>query len=196
MRERTKKVYGVGINDTKHQVQRKGEGYICPVYLKWRNMLQRCYSKNSYTNCKVCDNWKIFSNFQNWVNTLEIEDLSNFHLDKDLLGDGSIYDEDSCCFLHPIVNTFITNSVNSLNLKGCTLDKRGGKLIYNVQVRNPLTKKKEHLGRVYCVAVGHKMWVARKKEILEDIITQGLVTDNTIQEALRVKIDTLMESLK
>lgn len=40
-------------------------------YIKWRDMLTRCYGKNqkrAYDDCSVCDEWMIYENFERWYN--------------------------------------------------------------------------------------------------------------------------------
>lgn len=166
-----RKVYGVGINDSGYNIQKKGKGYICPYYLKWRNMLQRCYSQNSYKGCVVCEEWKIFSMFKKWavLQSVPPESMNNYHLDKDLLGRGSkIYSPDTCCFLSPLLNTFMTNCIGGNPLKGTTVKKSNG-LIF-AQVKNPLLNKTEYLGVCSTREEGHTLWLRRKKEILEEVI--------------------------
>lgn len=181
-----RKVYGVGINDSGYNIQEKGKGYVCPFYLKWRNMLQRCYSKNKYDDCEVCESWKVFSHFKEWAVSQDIpsEELSKYHLDKDLLRNGSkLYSPETCCFLPPLVNTFMTNCIGGNPLKGTTYKKRSG-LIF-AQVKNPITGKTEYLGTCSTREEGHYLWLQRKKEILEDILVTEKQLSCKIVNALR-----------
>ncbi len=193
LRNESRKVYGVGINDSDHQVQVYKKGYICPIYLKWRNMLQRCYDTKytrGYDGCVVCKHWHHFSNFEKWVLSLGIENISNLHLDKDILGDGNLYSESTCCFLHPIVNTFITNSLRG-ETKGITpVLRKDGVTVYNVQVRNPLTKKREYLGRVFYANEGINLWVSRKLEILQELYSRGYILQESVYLNLKEKIQS------
>ncbi len=190
-RRNRKLLYGVGINDSDHQTQSSEGGYICPVFLKWRNMLQRCYSKIGYNDCTVCEEWKVFSNFSKWVDGLGIdkENLCSLHLDKDLFSKGEKhYSPNTCCFLPPLLNTFMTNSLKGL--KGTSYHKNRGKFV--TQVNNPLTRKTEYLGYSTTKEEGHLKWVKRKCEILEEILISEEDLDVAIKdEIMEVFIKTL-----
>jgi hypothetical protein len=129
-----KKVYGVGINDSETPVQLKdSEGNVkwrCPFYTKWANMLKRCYSKASlserpnYGKSTVCEEWKSFSTFKDWMSC---QDHEGKCLDKDLLGDGTIYSPNVCVFIDSDVNSFIKSSKNKWGLpQGVALNSSGG----------------------------------------------------------------------
>ena len=71
-------VVGVGINDANYVVKKftKVNGKqtlvsFCPYYVRWHEMLQRCYSPNVRSNCclghEVCPEWLRFSNFRAWM---------------------------------------------------------------------------------------------------------------------------------
>lgn len=79
-------------------------------------MLKRCYcdkykSKNStYSDCDVCSEWLRFSNFEKWVREQNVENLSDFDLDKDLFSDGcKRYSPQTCCLIPHRINTAIAS---------------------------------------------------------------------------------------
>ena len=98
-------IHGQGIFDSSKTTKEEGKPYI-----KWRQMLERCYSEaykrkeQSYKHCYVCDEWKFYSNFKQWFNSHYIE---GFELDKDLLGDGVLYSPETCCFIPKHINLAI-----------------------------------------------------------------------------------------
>lgn len=103
----------------------------CPYYMTWANMLKRCYNnafkdKNpSYLNCKVVDEWFLFSNFKKWMVTQSWEGL---HLDKDILHKGNkTYGPEFCRFVTRKANSLIIeNRTNSGTLPaGVTFYKNG-----------------------------------------------------------------------
>jgi hypothetical protein len=119
-------VFGVGINNADYKqeerIRWKTEDGInkskllwqCPYHLKWHNILQRCYSpayhklKETYRDCYICDEWKLFSNFKAWM---ELQDWENKVLDKDLLIENNKeYSPDTCIFISRDLNTFLTLS--------------------------------------------------------------------------------------
>jgi hypothetical protein len=102
MKERL--VFGVGINDLPGW--RKKD---CPIYGTWYSMLIRCYSRNfqknnpSYKGVTVCEEWKSFSTFKQWM---EKKDYKDKCLDKDILIPGNKeYGPDACMFVDPLINT-------------------------------------------------------------------------------------------
>lgn len=67
----TKKlVFGFGIDD-REKKSFPGD----PYYVKWYQMLRRCYSeawhkkKPTYKGYQVCEEWRYFSNFKAWTLT-------------------------------------------------------------------------------------------------------------------------------
>ena len=176
-------VYGVGINDADYVV-RKG-GVFCPFYVRWSNMLKRCYNKASllaepsYENCYVGSEWLIFSNFKAWM---EKQDHVGKHLDKDLLSKGSnCYSKHTCCFITTTLNNFLINDKGNGLPSGVCLDKSRGN--YIAQVCNPFTKKNEYLGRFTSPEEAHNRWKTRKHELACQLANEQL--DSRIALALR-----------
>ncbi|MGB3724862.1 MAG: hypothetical protein WA981_03770 [Glaciecola sp.] len=113
-----KTVMGVGVNDAYYVVcERKssGERVWCPFYRRWVQMLARCYNESTikrqpcYQSSKVCDEWLVFSSFREWMINRE---WKGFHLDKDILGDGSLYSPKTCAFVTRKVNNFLRKAVD------------------------------------------------------------------------------------
>lgn len=75
----------------------------------WRNMMKRCYStkdmKGYYGYATVCDRWHCFStfladlptlnNFDLWLNPID----EKYNLDKDKIGNGTVYSPLNCQFI-------------------------------------------------------------------------------------------------
>lgn len=80
-----KLVFNVGINDL-------GYSRSQTFYIKWRGMLERCYSKRSliknksYSDCFVNKEWHLLSNFKKWFDKHYIE---GWQIDKDILVKGN-----------------------------------------------------------------------------------------------------------
>lgn len=192
-----KLVFGVGINDSNYVVQRKetiiinGKRkqkliWICPYYLTWKNMLQRCYStkyqnkKPTYIGCTVSDEWKTFSNFKDWMMT---QDFIDKHLDKDLLVEGNrVYGDKTCVFISGAVNMFTTDRGNDRGgfLIGVCWDK--GKSKFRSSCSNPFTKKIEHLGYFDCEQEAHEAWLKRKLELAHELASEQ--PDERVAESL------------
>lgn len=180
------------VNDANYQITLREDStnkskitWMCPFYLRWKNMLRRCYDSSyqqkypSYVGCYVCDEWLTFSNFKKWMET---QDWEGKHLDKDFLVAGNkVYSPNTCVFIHNIVNTF-TNQARKTDLPvGVHLNN--GKI--RAQVSNPLTKKREHLGYFKTEAAAHLAWKKRKNELAVNISESEYVTDPRIAKILK-----------
>lgn len=106
-KNKTKLVCGVGNNDLTYIGNEK-------VYLKWTNMLRRCYSSNyqskkpTYIGCTVCDEWLTFSNFKKWY---DLNNRVGMQMDKDVLVRGNkIYGPQFCRFVPSQINNLLLDS--------------------------------------------------------------------------------------
>lgn len=86
------------------------------AYIVWHNMLKRCYDeeflkiRKTYRGCRVCDEWKCFSTFEEWFN---INYIDGFCLDKDILFKGNKeYNPNSCSFVPNEINCLLTKRQN------------------------------------------------------------------------------------
>lgn len=130
-----KLVYGVGLNDANYAVTTKINSITlrCPIYVKWFNMLTRCYSdkfkekRTSYADCSVASDWLVFSSFKLWM---EKQDWAGKELDKDLLIQGNKkYSQETCLFIDRSINVlFISSSATrGKYMLGVSFHKREGK---------------------------------------------------------------------
>lgn len=153
---KNRKVYRIGINDADYVVEKGGD--FCPYYLRWKTMLFRVYKKpyTCYKNTNVCDEWLVFSNFKKWMET---KDWQGKHLDKDLLGDGTLYSPDTCCFIDPIVNSFIAKKpyIGKYEIGVSKSHNR-----YFARCSNPMTGKREVVGRFNCETAAMLAYKATK----------------------------------
>ena len=147
--KRRKLICGVGINDAPYSTllgyTQEGKQIRCPFYIKWKSLIQRCYSetywkqtnkhgslKNAqYEFCEVVDEWHRFTNFKSWM---EKQDWEGKHLDKDILVPGNtIYGPDTCMFIPPHINTMLVDQKSGKYGKGVWRDKRSN--IFRAQIR-------------------------------------------------------------
>lgn len=169
-------VFGVGINDVNSKTQeviKHADGtrkvvWVCPYYTKWYSMLRRCYSITHhrkfphYQDCEVFDDWKFFSNFKEWMNN---HDWEGKDLDKDLIKEGNRnYHPDLCCFLPPIVNTFMTDSKAKRGKYPLGVYFRKDTRKFKAQCGNPFTTKQVSLGSYDCPYKAHEVYKKKKFE--------------------------------
>jgi hypothetical protein len=78
----------------------------CPFYGKWKSMLERRQNlgdRPCYRDVTVCEEWKFFSAFKQWMETKDWEEK---YLDKDILIPGNKdYRLDACLFVNNQINT-------------------------------------------------------------------------------------------
>lgn len=106
-------ICGFGIYDGE-----KGKAYNSNVIYKlWSSMIERCYSEKmqknnpTYIGTKVCDEWKYYSNFENWAKDRYID---GYYLDKDIaLGDMKLYSPDTCSFVPAVINSCILDKTTN-----------------------------------------------------------------------------------
>lgn len=177
-------LYGVGINDAGYPVQTKAEGVVCKYYLRWRNMLSRCYSKRKgscYNNVTVCEDWLLFSNFKVWMKSQEklLGSLEGYQLDKDLLFKGNKeYSPENCIFLLTVLNNFIADG-NKDSVGTCLVDGK-----YQAKCFNPFTKQSEYLGVFDNKTLAHEAWRNRKSLLAVELLNYLGIKDKKIRNAI------------
>jgi len=168
-----KPIHGVGINDADYVVTPliNGKQVYCPFYLAWKGMISRCYDPSvrkrqpSYDGCTVCDEWKIFSNFKNWM---EKQDWKGREVDKDILVKGNkVYSPETCLMVRTITNTYVQDALslseNSAMGVQVTFTKAGVPR-YRAIAKNPLRNNSESLGTYDTEKECHQAWRRRKHE--------------------------------
>lgn len=193
-----KLVYGVGVNNAKYTTSqykiidgKRKRIWICPFYNRWKNMLERCYSEKlqnrhpSYLECVVCDEWLLFSNFRDWMET---EIWENAVLDKDILVSGNkVYSPTTSVFIHHKVNSFILDCNKSRGdyMIGVSFYKPTGK--FRASCRNPFNNRQENLGHFETEIEAHLAWKNRKHLLACELADSEYVTNERVAQSLRDK---------
>ena len=191
-------IHGVGVNDADYPVVRhenvdnkRKRVWMCPYYSRWATMLKRCYSQKhhsaqpTYTDCLVCNDWLVFSEFKRWM---EKQDWQDRALDKDLLiPNNRLYSPRTCVFVDVKINNFLLDSraTRGKYMIGCFLHKSSGK--FRAMCRNPFTDKHEHLGLFTNELQAHLAWKTRKHELACMLAESEYVDDPRVAEALRTR---------
>ena len=192
-----KLVLGVGVNDADYQIyesvvttdangkKKRKDVWICPFYLKWKHMLQRCYSvkfqerQPTYSGCSVCEEWLTFSNFKVWMET---QDWEGKQLDKDLLFSGNkVYSPDTCVFIGRRINTFLVESKASRGewIIGVYWHQDRNKFVAQC---NDGSGQQKHLGSFNTEIEAHQAWLAFKLEQAKILAAEQ--TDTRVAKAL------------
>lgn len=186
----TATIFSFGINDLLQEYRESGLIMDnCPYYKVWRQMIRRCNdskykSRNpTYSECKVCEDWRLFSNFKCWMAK---QDFHGKDLDKDLLIRGNkTYSPDTCAFIHRKVNKFVTDrhSGRLLITDGVYWHKVRCK--FYASCNNPFTGKLEHIGSFNCEVEAGTASKRRKHELACQLA--DLQTDDRVANALRAR---------
>ena len=189
-------VYNFGIYDVEKNSDNK------KYYTKWRGMIARCYSIKdaekypTYTDCKICDEWKYFSNFLSWCKNYESVcsiDCADYALDKDLKGSGE-YSPETCCLLPKSINTFLTikRRRNASGLIGVSYQKYNG--LFKAEINDFFNGERLFLGYYKTPEEAAKRYSLEKIKIAYGIEMKGLIDyDKTLEGLLVHKIEKLLE---
>lgn len=180
--EKQKRLYhGVGINDV-----------LCDgnstAYLHWAGILKRCYPTDAdkkagrykgYEKCKVCEEWKLFSNFEYWF---DHNYIPGYHIDKDILFPGNkIYSPETCLFVPPRINElFVRDNQKSYGkcCKGVIYNKRLHKYVAQL---SRCDRKSRHIGSFDTEEQAFSAYKISKesyiKEVADEYYAKGLISD-------------------
>jgi len=193
-KNKIKKVFGIGVNDSPEPVVRKEKvngkwrnAWVCPYYVVWCNMLSRCYyepflkRQPTYMGCSVCDEWIYFMTFKAWMMTQDFQDKQ---IDKDILSEGNkVYSPETCRFVDKEINYFLTDRGAARGEWPIGVDWYKASGEFRALCRNPFTKKQENLGHFTCPEAAHEAWRERKHQ--HALRWADLQDDPDIAEALR-----------
>ena len=186
-------VYGFGLNDVYYNNDgSKWIGLNCVFYQRWNNMLDRCYGgkAESYENCKVSDEWLIFSNFKKWM---EIKNWKGKELDKDIRIPGNkIYSKDTCCFVDKKLNNLFrgSNKTRGDYPKGVSLLKKYSNR-YKSRIR--VNGKVKSLGVYSTIDEASKAYIKERAKLILSI--SKIEKDNDIKKGLIKHYDILIAKL-
>lgn len=172
----------IGVNDSKTPVCRRvaGKRVWCPHYRAWRDMLDRCYTsgKPAYEFVHVCNWWHTFSNFLEWSKENYVE---GFQLDKDFIGDGTMYSPTDCVFIPPYINSAFAHkdSINGLAL-GVSL--KAGKFYAQISVDS----KRKALGYFTTELQAYKAWANAKIEQVQKLLDRYRLERYASQQVIQV----------
>ena len=193
---------GIAWNDSTTPILRKEMGVIvwrCLYYKRWKKILERCYSKANlvdnptYYPVTVCKEWLYFSTFKKWMLDQEelLGDLSGLHIDKDLLvKDSVIYSPETCTFLRPKVNNFMTECKKGKLMKDIGYKVRvytTGRVRYQARCCSPFktgTREADSLGCFDTKEDAHQAWKRRKLHYAKLLIERGYTLSEEQSKAL------------
>lgn len=191
------KIYGIGLNDSDYPVRVhemvNGKAkivYECPIFVTWKDMMKRCYSKSyqkkspTYKGCKVCREWLSFMNFHSWAKSRIGVDLdgSKLHLDKDLLKEGNkVYSPHTCTFVSVKINNFLLSGGSKTSNLPVGVYWCKPREVYQVFCKDPLGRFSKFLGDVPDIETGSELYTNTKLKYLNDLKLAGYMTEPLYQ---------------
>ena len=166
-------VCGFGINDSTEPSCIKlpnGRYKAIAPYTVWADMIARCYSKKALARwpqnigSSVAEEWRSLKTFSNWYDDQEAE--KGWILTKSIVyPDAKVYSPDTCLMAPKIFSAFFNQGRNR---KSC--GKIGARKIevngrHQVQIKNTIANKSEHLGCFDTNEEAHEAYKNRKREI-------------------------------
>jgi hypothetical protein len=189
-------VMGMALNDWPHPVTKYEGGkqiWKCKIYTIWTNMLIRCETvpgqerQPTYRDVDVCEEWFSFSKFREWA-APRYKD--GYELDKDLLHPGSkLYSPETCRFIRFEVNRTLHMKEPTGNLPTGVAKKRER---FTARICNG-SGVREFLGSRLTPMEAHKLWQARKIEVLEEFIASE--PDIVVAGALQKIVDKVRQDM-
>lgn len=167
MRRKNKLVHDIGMNDFDGSISK--DGIIILSYSTWCSILSRVYSEkqlsthSSYSDCTVCEDWKLFSNFKQWFDENHIE---GYEIDKDILVEGNkIYSPDTCRYVPKHINRLIRapKRVSEYG-NGVYYINRLCKFKSQISINN----KSIHLGIFNTINEARKIYTETKQKIVKE----------------------------
>lgn len=121
------------------------------------------------------------SKFKEWF---DLNYIDGWELDKDILGDDSIYSPETCCFVPRIINVFITARGNCRGLYpiGVVWHKRDKK--FEASCNDPINLKGCYLGRYDTPEEAHIAWKQKKHEFALQLVYEFDKIDERVKESL------------
>ena len=174
------------VNDADYptQVGKGVDKWTCPFYKTWYSMKNRACKV--YSGVSVCEEWLVFSNFKGWM---ESQPHYGRQLDKDILGDGTLYSPETCVFVPAWINTLVVTQASARGKWPIGVHFRPTyPKPYQAQVSNGLGGK-VHLGYHATPELAHEAYKAGKSAVVLDAIehwkTCGLLdADSATVDAL------------
>ena len=152
-------------------------------FIKWKNMIQRCYSdvvhklKPYYMDKEVCIEWQNYQNFKIWFDAHYIPD-TKVDLDKDLLcKESNMYSPETCVFMTHFLNTVFEER----GIKSNITESKDGFKVYMM-----ILNKKQDIGVFKTKEQAYSAFIEYKKKYIEELAEscKGKVQDCVYQAML------------
>lgn len=166
-----------------------GKTVVRKEYNQWASMFNRAKGQKYYEEVGISEMFKSYDLWCEWAR--EQKGFLNteyngkiWSIDKDILGDGTIYSEDVCVFVPTEINNLVKGSGRE-NLPTGVVESGSNSF-------NPYTAKLKYLGVSFSGGVydnverAHKVYLRFRKEMVKDIMEiYGDSVDERVYSKLR-----------
>lgn len=161
-------------------------------YQTWIHMIHRCFGASvtkypTYSGVTVCEKWRNFSRFNEWW---KLNQVPGWCLDKDALGDGSIYSPDTCIYIPQKLNKFLNvcAAKRGDNPLGVTLFRNK----FRAMVSDPIAEIHVWIGDFDTAEEAHAEWWRYKMGIVERLKSTLDEIDGRLYPKIKLKIAALL----
>lgn len=191
-------LFGVGyhgVGEYKSKYGATSEGYAnLTVYQAWVNMLSRCYNQDyinraAYDGCQVNSDWHCYQTFAEWyINELKYTGWKGRnYLDKDILGDGTVYSKDTCCIVPMSINANITSTTSGKYPRGVIKSGDGFRVAFKTENKPPKFRTEQEAHEEYLRLKHEKIrsLADEYKDYLNPVVYDRLKTKDFTEHLLR-----------
>lgn len=188
-------VYGVGYLGIGKYKFKEG-GKAVKSYIKWTDMLRRCYSTKeherhmTYKGCTTDKEWHNFQVFAQWFEENWKPHMEGWALDKDILVKGNkIYSPETCCFVPPQINLLFckANSIRGNLPIGLSLCKNKKSYQVNIYKNNKMFR----IGTFYILEEAFQAYKEAKENYIKEVANKwrGKITEQVYQAMYNYRVE-------
>lgn len=173
----------------------KVNGVVREQYVKWKDMLRRCYSAEyqmkepAYKGCTVCDEWHNYQVFAQWYDRSKYPiSAQRMEVDKDLLFKGNkIYSPDKCCIVPKSLNTLLINRKRARGAMPIGVVRNGSR--YEARCSNGRGMK--YLGRFKTPLEAFAVYKEYKEKHIKEIANEykGIIPSKVYNALINYTVD-------
>lgn len=164
-----------------------GKTVVRKEYTQWLGMFNRAKGKKNYENVVLSEMFKSYDLWYDWAREqkgfmeLDVKDRI-WALDKDIVGDGTIYSEDVCVFVPCVINNLF-RSVKKKSTGYAGVFKESRKKLFKAGIT--VESKSHHLGYFKTEVEAHLEYLKYRKMFADKLYTKyGDTVDDRVWDSL------------
>ncbi|MCS2164614.1 hypothetical protein [Scandinavium manionii] len=126
------------------------------------NCRYRVKNVSTYSNVSICSEW--MNNRRSFIQWYKDNYVENWQVDKDIMGDGTLYSPGTCIMVPPEVNLLFRDSTNGTGYKGVYPNGSG---MYYARIRKHSVL--ETIGTYSTAEEAHQEYLSERAIILHEL---------------------------